>query len=204
MVLAGLDLHLQRENFDVIVKATNVEELISGLQRPELDIVITDYSFGGEGDGLRMIERVRRLRPEIKIIVFSRVRPVGHARQLMAAGADAFVSKTVGLGFVTIACNTVQRGARYIDPSTEKLLQATSEGKSDTDVNSPGFPETRLSAREHEVLRLLAQGLSIREIAQRFQRSAKTVSVQKCAAMSKLGLSNEIELALYLSKLEEQ
>jgi two-component system capsular synthesis response regulator RcsB len=149
-----------------------------------------------------MIERMRRLNSEISIVVFSRLRPAIEIRQVLANGANAFVSKAVGLDYVVEACRAVSEGKRYVDPQTSQALRATSDEAEDVRSNGLKNPEDRLSMREREVLRLLAQGLNIREIAQRFQRSAKTISVQKCAAMSKLGLRKEIELALYLAKHE--
>lgn len=196
VVLAGLAPYMAHQGIDVIAVADSVNGLLSELQKhaPLLpDIVITGYDYGGEIDGLRLIERLRRMYPEVKIVVFSGARPNGLVRQLLAKGADAFVAKSMGLQFVADACQAVLSGARYIDPATEGLLMASIRHGEDQ-------CDHRLSPREREVLHMLAQGYPLREIARKFQRSVKTISVQKCSAMSKLGLSSEIELALYLVK----
>jgi two-component system capsular synthesis response regulator RcsB len=173
--------------------------MFSGLTEHRPDILVTDYSFGGNDDGLRMVARIRRLCPEIKIVVFSRIRQIATVREVLVQGADAFVSKAVELDFVVKACQAVLENNRYVDPITEKQLQEFANRGEDIDVQSVRSAEDSLSPREREVLRLLAGGLSIRDIAQRFNRSPKTISVQKCAAMSKLGLTKEIELAMYLA-----
>ena len=196
VVVAGLAPYLARQGIDVIAIADSAHGLLAELKKhaqrlPE--IVITGYGYGGEIDGLRLIERLHRLYPEVKIVVFSGMRPNGLVRQLLAKGADAFVAKSMALQFVADACQTVLSGAKYIDPDTEGLLIAPTR-------HCEGQCDDRLSPREREVLRLLAQGCPLQEIARKFQRSVKTISVQKCSAMSKLGLRNEIELALHLVK----
>lgn len=196
VVLAGLTPYMAHQGIDVIAVADSVNGLLSELRKHALllpDIVITGYDYGGEVDGLRLIERLHRMYPKVKIVVFSGERPHGLVRQLLAKGADAFVAKSMGLQFVADACQTVLSGAKYIDPATEGLLIAPTRHCADQ-------RDDRLSPREREVLRLLVQGYPLQEIARKFQRSVKTISVQKCSAMSKLGLRNEIELALYLVK----
>ncbi|MGH8787364.1 MAG: response regulator [Cupriavidus necator] len=195
VVVAGLAPYLARQGIDVIAIADSAHGLLAELKRhvqrlPE--IVITGYGYGGEIDGLRLIERLHRLYPEVKIVVFSGMRPNGLVRQLLAKGADAFVAKSTCLQCVADACQAVLSGAKYIDPVTEDLLAVP--------IRHCDPCDDRLSPREREVLRLLAQGHALQDIARIFQRSVKTISVQKCSAMSKLGLRNEIELALYLVK----
>jgi len=196
VVLAGLAPYLARQGIDVIAIANSANGLLTELKRRTSsppDIVITGYGYDGEIDGLRLIGRLRRMYPKLKIVVFSGARPNGLVRQLLAEGADAFVAKSMGLQFVADACQSVLTGAKYIDPGTEAVLIAPTRHCEDQSDN-------RLSPREREVLRLLARGYPLQEIARQFQRSAKTISVQKCSAMSKLGLRNEIELAMYLVK----
>jgi len=205
VVLAGLAQYLRGQGFTISALAENVEALMKAVvEAPGLDIVVTDYSFGGEHDGFRMLERLRRLRPDVKLVVFSRVRQIGLIRQILAYEVDAFVSKTVGLEFVAQACRAVSGGSRYLDPATRRTLHPTSTPEAGADAKAAYSPEGSLSPREREVIRLLGEGLTIREIADCFRRSPKTVSVQKCAAMSKLGLKTDIELALYLASLEDK
>ncbi|MDW3684479.1 response regulator transcription factor [Cupriavidus sp. CV2] len=196
VVLAGLAPYLSRQSIDVIAIADSVNGLLSELKKHAQrlpDIVITGYDYGGEIDGFRLIERLHRLYPEVKIVVFTGARPNGLVHELLAKGADAFVAKSMCLQFVADACQTVLSGAKYIDPTTEGLLVVATHHCDDP-------CDDRLSPREREVFRLLAQGYPLQEIARKFRRSVKTISVQKCSAMSKLGLRNEIELALYLVK----
>lgn len=205
VVLAGLAQYLQSQSFIISALAESVEAMMTAVvEVPLLDIVVTDYSFGGEADGFRMLERLRRLRPDVKLVVFSRIRQIGLVRQILANEVDAFVSKTVGLEFVAHACRAVSGGLKYVDPKTKSWLQVASNPEAGAAAKVTYSSDADLSPREREVLRLLGQGLTIREIADCFRRSPKTVSVQKCSAMSKLGLKSDIELARYLASLEDR
>ncbi|KAF7962071.1 LuxR family transcriptional regulator [Cupriavidus sp. UYMU48A] len=198
VVLAGLSDYLERSGIRVAAVVDTARDLVSVLQagaKEPPDIVITGYNYGEQEDGLRLIERIRRTCPQAKIVVFSGVRTIGLIRELFAIGGDAFVSKRMSLQCVLDACYAVTSGAKYVDPSTKKGLVATCRNHTQ---QSPAVPDSRLSPREREVLRLLARGNSLQEIAEQFQRSIKTISVQKCSAMKKLGLRKELDLAMYL------
>ena len=202
VVLVGLAQFLRWNQINVVAVADSVGALFESLLQHEIDVVVTDYCFDSVGDGMRLVKRLRRLHPGIKIVVFSQIRPVGVVSQLMASGADAFVGKSAGLQAVLAACNAVADGMKFVDPATQAVLQATAYVGKSSNVNANDKTGDRLSVREREVIRLLAQGMNIREIALRFQRSPKTISAQKCAAMSKLGLRSDIELAIHLARFE--
>lgn len=182
--------------FSEVVTASSVNEILNALNDPELGIVITDFSFNEAGDGLQLIGRIKRMRPDVAVIVFSMNASPPAVRDMIAAGASAFVSKTCGIRDVAGACRAVLAGRRFVAPaSLAHLLDQDDRG-------TPQAALQQLSPREREVLRLLAQGLSLREIAARFNRSRKTISVQKCAAMAKLGLTHDMELGRYLASAD--
>jgi len=202
VVLAGLTHYLERRGVEVVGNASSVDGLFSELRRYAVllpDIVITGYHYNGEADGLRVIERIRRAYPRIKIVVFASARPIGAVRQVLAKGADAFVSKATELQFLMDACHAVLSGAKYVDPATDGAFVPAARNGIDERAEDP---ESRLSPREREVLRLLTSGCTLSEIAEQFHRSVKTISVQKCSAMTKLGLNSELELAMYLVNLK--
>ncbi|WP_243736772.1 MULTISPECIES: response regulator transcription factor [unclassified Cupriavidus] len=194
VVLAGLVPYLERHGIAVIAVANSAAGLLAVLkhhasQPPE--IIITGYDYGGEADGMRLVERIRRMSPQARIVVFWGGRSNGVVRQLLARGADAFVAKSTDLQCMADACRAVLSGEKYLDPATQALLAGSSSQDAEPSAD-------RLTPREQEVIRLLGRGLPLQDIARQFNRSVKTISVQKCSAMNKLGLRNEIELALYL------
>ena len=182
--------------FSEVVTASSVNEILNALNDPEVGIVITDFSLNEAGDGLQLIGRIKRLRPDVAVIVFSMNASPPAVRDMIAAGASAFVSKTCGTRDVAEACRVVLAGRKFVAPASLAHLLDQDDGR------TPQAALQQLSPREREVLRLLAQGLSLREIAARFNRSRKTISVQKCAAMAKLGLTHDMELGRYLASAD--
>lgn len=200
VTLSGLSHYLRNAGYDLIGTANSVGELTRAVDRLSPDMLVTDCAFRDGQDGPGLISRLRRLAPSLKIVVFSDAWHISTVRQLLSNGADAFVSKDATLDQVAAACEAVQADLPFVDSTTQQLLEAACDTPAGKSAKHMTDPEGLLSPREREVLQLLARGLSIRDIAGLFHRSAKTVSVQKCAAMSKLGLSQDIELAVYLSK----
>lgn len=193
IVLMALRGELTRAGFAAAEPVSGVQSLLAALRAPDVQLVVTDFSLNEPGDGLQMIGRVHRLRPDVKIVVYSMINSPAMIQDILAAGASAFVSKDCGGAEVIAACHAALAGRSFIAPEV-----LATEVKSDgSDMAKTALQ--RLSPREREVLRLLSQGLGVTEIGRRFQRSPKTVSVQKCAAMSKLGLKQDIDLARFLA-----
>jgi len=196
VILLALRSELARAGFALAEPATSISDAARALDDPEFRLVITDFSFHEPGDGLQWIARLHRLRPDVGIIVYSMITSPPMVQDILGAGARAFVSKTCGMADVIAACQAVLLGLPFIAPP-ELADRAQPTGKLEARMS-----QARLSPREREVLRLLAQGLSIIEIGRHFNRSPKTVSVQKCTAMRKLGLQRDMELASYLTSAE--
>lgn len=193
IVLLALSSELTRAGFAVAEPVATIRNLFTALGDPEVQLVVTDFSLDESGDGLQMIARLHRLRPDVKIVVYSMTDSPPVVQDILSAGATAFVSKGCGAAELTTACQAALAGRSVIAPDA---LAACVESNG-LDMSKTALQ--RLSPREREVLRLLSQGLSVTEIGRRFQRSPKTVSVQKCTAMSKLGLTQDIELARFLA-----
>ena len=109
-------------------------------------------------------------------------------RRLLDLPVDGVLSKKDRIDLIPVVIVAAMAHERYVGPAVRDLLAR--------DLHAAEFAGTdqRLSAREHEVLALYASGLSVTEIAARLGRSIKTISAQKCSAMKKLSLSNDIEL----------
>lgn len=193
IVLMALRSELTRAGFAVSESVATVRQLFTALDDPEVQLVVTDFTLDQAGDGLQMIGRLHRLRPDVKIIVYSVISSPPVIQDILSARATAFVSKDCGAAEVIAAWQAALAGRRFIAPDGLAVcVKSQRQGPLKSALQ-------RLSPREREVLRLLSQGLSVTAIGQRFQRSPKTVSVQKCAAMSKLGLTQDIELARFLA-----
>jgi two-component system, NarL family, captular synthesis response regulator RcsB len=179
---------------EVVAEAGTTDELMQMLTTTPCDVLVTDYSMPGSvaPDGFTMIQAIRRKYPNLPILMLSVASNLGILRMVANAGVLGLVDKTSSMKELPLAIQTIHRGVPYISRSLRDKI--------DENGTSAIEPASRnLSPREHEVLRLLAAGLSVSEIARSLNRSLTTISRQKGDAMRKLGLSNDAELFQFLS-----
>jgi len=178
----------------VVAFASSPTELMIVLAQHPCDVLITDFSMPDSAapDGFSMLERVRRLHPEMAIILLSAVTNVAILRATAGLGVLGLMDKSSDLSELAQAIRTVRRGLPYVSASHQR--RAASAGHAHI---RPVRPQG-LSVREAEVLRLLGIGLTVSQIAQRTQRGITTISRQKRDAMRKLGIAGDAELFDYL------
>jgi DNA-binding NarL/FixJ family response regulator len=143
-------------------------------------------------NGLKATEKLRAECPQVKVLTLSRHADDGYIRELLAAGACAYVLKQSAPSELIHAIRAVAAGGKYIDPKlTAKVVDRFS------DRASRGEAKGILSDRESEVLRYIARGYSNKEIAAQISLSVKTVEVHKANAMRKLNITSRIDLVRY-------
>lgn len=172
------------DGFLISDEATNVEQLLSSLAQEQPDILLTDFNMPGQhqSDGFRLIETLRRRYPALPIVVVTVLGNPGVINTLLAAGVYAVINKQSLTTELTLCLKSWLHGRRFMAPVSGKN---TSE----------------MSPRELEVVRLLAQGKSVNDIAALLNRTKQTISAQKKSAMSKLHVSSTAELLEYLNKV---
>jgi two-component system capsular synthesis response regulator RcsB len=142
-----------------------------------------------QADGLKMLNRVRRGYPTMPIILVTMFANVTTLRAAFAQGVVAIIAKGASAKELPMAIKSVSEGRRYISESLRTaLLQADARARSSC---------AALSAKEHEVVRMLASGMTVSEIAGYFKRSVSTISKQKNMAMQRLGISTDVDLFAY-------
>ncbi|MBC3215091.1 response regulator transcription factor [Serratia fonticola] len=192
VVLAGLkDFLDQQLHIEVVATFTSTEELVRYLKTAPPDVVITDYNMPHDEthkDGLRYVDFLVRNFPQVKMLVLTMISNPMIVSALYDTGVAGVVFKQDPLSEVQSALRAVRANARYYPASFQ------SDGRSD---EREVFIQQRinsLSPREFEVLRYFVKGDSIAHIAERLNRSAKTVSLQKNSAMRKLNVESNQEL----------
>lgn len=176
---------------EVVGEADGPDSLLSLLCATPCDLLITDFSMPGnqQADGLKMLSTVRRRYPATSIILVTMVASVAMLRAAFAQGVVAIVNKGASATELPKAIKAVKEGRRFISQSLRAaLVQADAGAQS----SSPA-----LSAKEHEVVRMLASGMTVSEIAGHFKRSVSTISKQKNMAMQRLGISSDVDLFAY-------
>jgi two-component system capsular synthesis response regulator RcsB len=177
------------ENLEVVGEAASAAALLRLLSTTPCDVLVTDFAMPELGmqaeDGLRLIKRVRRDWPEIRIVVLTSMSNVAILRSILSAGAMGLLNKIESMDQLAAAVKFAGVGRRYLSSS---IVDALAVAGAENDLLGEG---PRLSPREIEVVRMFASGLSITEIAQFMKRDVRTISRQKRDAMSKLGVQND-------------
>ena len=155
------------------------------------DVVLLDIALP-DLNGLEVLKRIKRDRPELPVLIFSMFSEDDFAIPALDAGASGYLNKDSPPAQILSAIRTVVGGARYVSPTlAEKLLSG---------LASPGrkLPHESLSRRETDVLLLLSRGVSLSKIGEALHVSAKTVSTYRARILEKLGVQSNAELIRYV------
>ncbi|RQT22019.1 response regulator transcription factor [Burkholderia cepacia] len=174
----------------VVATAHNSTELMEALASHPCDVLVSDYAMPGSdyGDGLALFTAVLKRHPGLKIVVMTMMENAVALRALINLGIACIVSKSDLPNHLTMAIHAAYTSGRYLSPSMDKILRNS---------GSVSGKAPALSVREVEVIRLFASGLSVNEIADKLNRSKKTISTQKSSAMQKLGIERDVDLVRY-------
>jgi len=158
--------------------------------RMECDLLVLD----GELDSLAFLQSLEKTRPKGRppfTLVLTRHTENQHAIQMLAAGADGYLSKAKAPETIIDAMRKVSKGGRFVSRELAETVLFNLER-----INRPA----RLSNREYQVLYLYASGLAMKEIAGQLALSVKTVSTYRCRLLEKLNLSTNAQLMRYAYK----
>lgn len=156
------------------------------------DIVVIDVSMPGM-NGIEATRDIRRDCPQVKVLALTVHEERSYLRELLDAGASGYVLKRSAPEDLVHALQVVARGDVYLDPSvTAVVLGRLARAHPAKDAAA-----VDLSERETEVLQLISQGYSNKEIAARLQLSTKTVETYKARSMEKLGLRGRADIVRF-------
>lgn len=192
----GLRAVLERDpSLRVVAEAASPQELTRCLEATECGLLITDFMMPSEdqSDGLRLIGYVRRHWPNLPVLVVTMLTNPGLLREILNLGVAGLLGKTSLVDELPAAIASLKRNKPFVAQSIKSLLSLPDHASMSL---STGHVD--LSARELEITRLLAQGLSVNDIAAQLNRSKQTISAQKISAMRKLGIGNDAALYIYL------
>ena len=206
-VLIGDDHRIVREGLkqiladapDVMVVAEaqtgpEVLEQVAALQgRTGLDLVLLDIALPGM-DGLDVLQTIKREHPKLPVLMLSTYPEKQYAVRCIKLGASGYLNKSADPDDMLAAVRKVAGGGVFLTPTTAEAL-AAAVGQSGAQAG----PEA-LSHREHQVYRLLTQGLTVSEIGARLGLAANTVSTYRARILEKTGAKNDVELALYAER----
>ena len=175
----------------VVGEAGSCREALELLEKVQADVVILDVSLP-DGTGIALCQRLRERFPELRLLALSMHEDAEYVRGFLQAGGQGYVSKAAVDHELLDAVLAVARGERYLNPALAMRLAM--------ELVRESAEEAPLSPREEEVLRLLAQGLSHKEVAEKLGISEKTVATYRERGMEKLGLASRSELLRYAAR----
>jgi DNA-binding NarL/FixJ family response regulator len=174
-----------------IETVTNAEELIARVVRDRWDIVISDITMPGRS-GLDALHQINKEFPKLPVLVLSMHSEEEYAVRVIRAGAAGYLNKDNAIEEELVkAVNHLLRGRKYITPSiAERLVQELTQNKEKQlhDI---------LSDREFDVFKLLAQGKTTGEIAEKLSLSVNTIGTFRSRILTKMGMRTNADLTAY-------
>lgn len=171
-------------------EASTAPEALELVREQDWDVVLLDISLG-DRDGLEVLKEIKHLRPRLPVLILSMHSEELFARRALKAGADGYITKNSPRAELAEAVEKVRKGGIYVSRSlAEKLVIDLRKGE-----DQP--PHDTLSDREFEVLRLIASGKTVGEIADMLSLSAGTISTYRARILEKMGMKTNAELTHY-------
>lgn len=175
-------------------EAANGLQALERLRMKDIDLLLLDISMPGLS-GEALISRVVHQHPQLPILVLSMHNDPHVAMRVLRSGATGYMTKTQSPETLIAAVKKVSTGARYIDPELLEQIALNSLKQ------NPPCGLDSLTNREFQIMRLLADGLSVNQIAEQLMISNKTVSTHKINLMEKMGFSNNADMIKFASRL---
>ncbi|MBI5117268.1 response regulator transcription factor [Candidatus Poribacteria bacterium] len=187
-------------DLEVIGEAKDGLELLTLLNKLSPDLVILDISMPNLG-GIEAIHRIKAMRPDVKILMLTMYDRKEYLYEAITAGADGFSLKQGADKDLFNAIAAIRQGNTYVSPLLSKIVQESLfealRGRKTGESSS-----LLLTQREKEILKLVAEGRSSREVADLLFISDRTVDWHRANIMKKLGLKNTAELVKYAMNAE--
>lgn len=177
-------------DFDVVGEASSAEGALQLIQTTNADVLILDISMPGRS-GLDVLKDIKTARPKLAILLLSMHPEMQFAIRALRTGGSGYLNKDAPPEELVRAIRKVSSGGKYISSSLADQLATLPE----TNIQRP--PHERLSDREFEVFRLIAQGKGLSEIAAQLALSAKTISTYRARVLEKMNLKSNADLARY-------
>lgn len=192
LFLSGVKAELAEmaDRFDIVGTAADVDEAIAAIRDSAPEVVLVDVHMPG-GGGLAVVQNVAETHPDTRFLALSVSDAAEDVIAMIRAGARGYVTKSISSADLAGAIERVHAGDAVFSPRLAGFV---------LDAFAHGLPEAadpeldQLTAREKEVLRLIARGYPYKQVARRLSISVKTVETHVSSVLRKLQLSSRYEL----------
>ena len=174
----------------VVAEAADARQTLAAAGKQRWDVVLLDINMPGRS-GIEALRDLKHLYPHLPVIMLTTFPEKDFAVRAFKLGASGYVCKHSASTELLAAVHKALAGGRYVTPSLGEALAATLAGE------APASPHEQLSNRELQVLRKVALGKSLKEVAAELSLSEKTIGTYRVRIARKLGLGTNVELARY-------
>lgn len=177
-----------------IYEADSAEKAFEVVKNNKIDIIIMDLGLP-EVDGITAIEKIKLIRPETKFVVLTSHSDKKDVLNSLKAGAQAYCSKDINLQRLIEVVNSVLEGASWFDPSIAAIVLGAVTTTQMNDCTPVGN-KYNLTTRERQILKLITEGMSNVEIANRLFVSVNTTKVHVASILQKLEVDDRLQAAV--------
>jgi DNA-binding NarL/FixJ family response regulator len=188
-VRQGIRVLLERESFEIVGEAADGVEAIRLAEKYQPEVIVLDLSMPIM-NGITAVGQIRKVSPRTKIILLTMYTEEHHVLQALRAGVKAVVTKTQAVEHLIVAIREVCAGGVYLSPSVSGAVVQAYLTKSEV-------PYDPLTDRERQVLQLVAEGNTTKEIALLLGVAAKTAETHRVKVMEKLDIHSTAGLVRY-------
>lgn len=199
MVRRLLRTILRPDDIDVVAEAADGDEVVTAVQAHHPDVVLMDLRMP-RIDGVAATRAVRALPDPPGVIAMTSFDTEAVILDAVHADASGFLAKDASPDEIVSAVRAVARGEGALSPRAARVVMAQVHADPSSGVRDAAAKVATLTERELDVARLVAQGLSNAEIAQRLFLGEATVKTHLSAATAKLGVSNRVQVAVLVSR----
>lgn len=197
LVRAGIRALLEAmPGIEIVGEAKDGQEALAKIAESRPDVVLMDIAMRGLG-GLEAASRIAAEWPDVKVVILSMHANEEYVAEALKAGAAGYLLKDCAAAELKIALDAVARGETYLSPV---ISRAVIDGFLGRGASAPAPPDP-LTERQREVLTLLAEGKSVKEIAHLLGVSVKTVETHRTAVMTRLDLHDLPSLVKYAMRM---
>jgi DNA-binding NarL/FixJ family response regulator len=174
----------------VVDEAVNGQEVLEKIEKKDFDMLLLDISMPGR-DGIEILKELKRQGHELPVLILSMYSEEQYAVRALRAGAFGYLSKESAPEELIGAIRKVSQGRKYVTSTLAEKMAV------DLDADAKRPLHERLSDRELQVMRLIALGKSVKEIADDLSLSVKTISTYRARILEKLHLKNNLDVIRY-------
>ena len=197
LVRAGIRSLLEKlPDIEVVAEASDGREAIRLVEKHEPHVLLTDIAMPGL-NGLEVTRHLANTFPKVRVLILSMYADEEHLYLALRAGAAGYLLKGSAREELELAIRAVARGDTYLSPPVAKITISEYSGR----VNAEPCPLRKLSPRQEQVLQLIAEGKTTKQVALELNISVKTVETHRMQLMDRLGIHDIAGLVRFAIKV---